>query len=207
MTKILNIENLQPQELSQIAQDLTDGKIAVFPTDTIYGIGSNGFDFSAEARTFQAKNRPQDMPLPLLVSSLEEARKYAKVDETFVKLAQKFWPGSLTILAVPSETAVQLGFKFSKIALRIPGSEFLVSLVKSMGIPLSATSANLHGQATSSNSSEIISSFDGKVDYILLTSANLQDNTHSTIVDISSGSVDILRQGSISKEDIENLFN
>lgn len=205
MTKIYNIENLQEQEIMQIAEDLRNGKVAVFATDTIYGIGSNAFDFTAEAKIFQIKNRPQDMPLPILVSSLDESRKYAQVDDIFTKLAENFWPGSLTIIAKPTETSTHLGFKFSKIALRISGSAFLTTLVSKMQIPLSATSANLHGQAPSNNSSEIVSSFKDKVDYILLGNQDISGE-HSTIVDITSGEVEILRQGDITKEQIEKVF-
>ncbi len=205
MTKIFNIENLQESEIIQIAENLRNGKIAVFATDTIYGIGSNAFDFSAESKIFAIKERPQDMPLPILVSSLDEAKKYAQVDDIFTKLAGKFWPGSLTIISKPTETSVQLGFKFSKIALRMSGSAFLTTLVSKMQIPLSATSANLHNQQPSSNSSEIVSSFKNKVDYILLSDNGILGE-HSTIVDITSGEVEILRQGNISKEQIEKVF-
>lgn len=191
-TKILNFNEITSAELSQIANNLKKGAIMICPTDTIYGISALAENVKTVKKVQNLKNRFKEKPFIFLISSLNKLKKIAITDKRTSTLAKKFWPGPLTI-------ALKAKGKFKKmktLAVRVPADKKLLLLLKRIGSPLVSTSANISGNKPLSSNSAIIKTFNGKVDYILLS--NAKQDKPSTIIDLSENESKIIRSGIIS---------
>ncbi|MBI5416377.1 threonylcarbamoyl-AMP synthase [Candidatus Poribacteria bacterium] len=173
------------QEIFQLIQD---GKVGIFPTDTVYGIGVKASLKDAFERIYIIKNRPQNKQIPLVVGSWDEFNKiteHCNISESVKKLMQKWLPGPLTIV-------VEID-KGKTIALRLPAHQILCEIIESIGEPLALTSANLSGDKSPKNFKEISSSIIDKVDFIIDT-GECKYKEESTIIDWQGN---ILREGAI----------
>jgi len=190
--------------LNKAAELIKQGKIVVFPTETVYGIGTNGLDEQAVKRLYEIKQRPLNKPISLLVSNMEMVNQIAKdITEIEYKIMEKFFPGPLTIILkkkalVPDiVTAGQ-----DTVGVRMPRGEVAKKLVEIAGVPIAAPSANITGEPSGTNLQEIKKQFNGNVDYFI-DGGNSELGLASTIVKVVDGKLQILRQGSITLEQIE----
>lgn len=192
---------------TEIGQELKRGKIVVFKTDTVYGIGTNAFDKNACKKIYEIKGRPPKKPLIVLISDISMLKEIvATISPTEQKLVDTFWPGPLTIKFKKKENVlpdiISAGDEYVRIRLLENGIAYL--LIKEAGVPIVAPSANLSGSPTGTNMKNIMNELGGKVDYIL-DSGDVNNDTTSTIVEVNNERVIILREGKISKEDIEKV--
>lgn len=176
------------------------GRLVVLPTDTVYGIGTRPNDPRATARLFDAKGRPRDLELPVLVPSTAAARDIAVFDERAEALALRFWAGPLTIVLRRTEAsrAWDLGGDPETIGVRMPHHPMALAVLAMAG-PLAVTSANRSGEPTPSTCEGVVGVFGDLVEMYLCADEPLEGSP-STVVDLSQGEPRIVRRGAIDPE-------
>ena len=179
---------------------LKESDIIVLPTDTVYGIGCKMQATNTLARLFEIKKRPFEKAIPVLVSSVEQASEFACFSESELKLANRFWPGALTlILKTKKEFLALLG---ETVAVRMPRHKQTLEIIQQNG-PLRVTSCNISGEKPLTSSAEIKATFKEKVQhYVFDENDEAFSNLPSTIVKFFNNSPEFLRIGEISQNQI-----
>lgn len=203
-TQIFKISQMTGDLLSQAAQAVTAGAVAVFPTDTVYGIGTNAFNESSIFRIYDIKNRPPVSALQILTGTIPQAKEVVQWGDKAQKLAEAFWPGALTIILPPSAKGEPLRRGFAALGLRVPGNEFLVKLLSLMGAPMASTSANLHGQPTLTKEEDLLNTFDGKTDFIFL--GGTLSPVASSVITLAEEKPRLLREAAVSRARLEQVL-
>lgn len=194
--------------LEQAAKIVQIGGVIAFPTDTVYGLGGSVFDTEAANKIFSIKRRSKNKPLIVCISDVEELGNLAaEVSDLAGKLAEHFWPGPLTLVLKKSADVPDIvtGGR-DTIAVRCPANEMLRKLIKKCGTPLVATSANLSGHPSARSAQEVYDQLDDQIDMIIDggRSALLPE---STVLDMSAGSLAILREGAIPRHEISAVVH
>lgn len=198
-------ENNQKDIAERVAKVLSEGGLAVFPTETVYGIGADAFNESALKSLYEKKQRPLDKPLLMHINGLEMAESIAVLDDKTRSLITKYTPGPLTLVVkrkpcLPS-IAVSDG---DTVGLRFPSNEFFIELSKAFGKPIAATSANISG-CQSAVSAEQLSSVINIAD-IVVDGGQCEYGLESTIVSLVGDKPKILRAGSFPVELVEEVL-
>jgi L-threonylcarbamoyladenylate synthase len=182
------------------------GEPIVFPTDTVYGLGTRPDDPSATARIFEAKGRPRDLELPVLVASIEDARSIAAFDDRATRLAAALWPGPLTIVAPrsPASAGWDLGGDPATVGVRIPRHRLALAVLMATG-PLAVTSANRSGEPPVTTCEGLRAVLGGSVAVYLCEDRPLE-GVASTVVDLAHGPARVLRRGGLPAEAIRELL-
>lgn len=193
-------------KIKEAAVEIKEGKIVLFPTETVYGIGANALDEKAVNKIFEAKGRASDNPLIVHICNLDMLNDLVQeIGETEEKLITNFWPGPLTIIfnrreCIPNNVTAGL----DTVGIRMPNNSVARKLIEFAGLPIAAPSANISGKPSGTKVEDIIDELDGKVDYIL--DAGMVDiGVESTVVRVVDNKVHILRPGKITVEDIQSL--
>lgn len=207
MTKYLK-EEIDEYAIAKIANDLKKGGIVVFPTDTVYGIGTNAYDEQACKRIYEIKGRPRNKPLTVLISDISMLKEIVdEINITEQKLIDTFWAGSLTIKFKKKYDVlpeiVSAGDEYVRIRLINEG--IVYKLIKESGVPIVAPSANFSGSTTGTKIKNIIKELGEKVDYIL-DYGDIENDEVSTIVQVEGEKVIIIREGKIKKEELEKVI-
>lgn len=178
------------------------GDLVVLPTDTVYGLGTDAFSQKGPQKLMATKGRDRNMPLPVLVGHIKALDGLAqRVDDVTKALAEAFWPGALTIVVKAQPTLRwDLGETNQTVALRMPLNPIAIELLNAVG-PMAVSSANKTGQPAATNVDEAIAQLGEEVT-IYLDGGQTRGNIASTIVDVSSGEIKLLRQGAIPLEEI-----
>ena len=184
-------------EIEKAIELMRNGKLIVYPTDTLYALGANIFIKEAVMKIHAIKHRPLNMPLPICVAGIDEIKKYAHVNEMAEKIAKKFLPGKLTIILYKKDVIPDYITK-DKIAIRVPDNEIALKLAREF--PITATSANLHGKMAP-NEIKIAKEQLGRNIAMYIDGGKLYGKP-STIVDLSEGKIKIIREGAIKKEEL-----
>jgi len=186
--------------LAGVVSALKNGEIIVYPTDTLYGLGTNIYNDSAVKKIFLIKKRSFDQPLSIAVSSINDLEDVAFVDDRIIRVAERFLPGKLT-LVLKKKTVVSdiLTAGGNCVAVRIPDNTIALQILSVFG-PLTCTSANIHGMPTPNKINEIQMQFKDNIK-VYIDAGELKDKP-STIVDLSGEKVMILREGSIPAQKI-----
>ena len=190
--------------LPEIAAALRAGKIIAYPTETLYGLGCDAANARAAAKIFQIKGRASAKALPVLVSSPAMAQKYFCFTPLAKKLAKKYWPGPLTIV-VDYNAQGKRFFKKSinqnsfDAGVRFSGNAFATALVRKLGAPLVATSANASGKPAALSAPEVFNYFKKRKHQpdIIVDGGALKPSKGSTVVDARDCNLKILRQGDL----------
>jgi L-threonylcarbamoyladenylate synthase len=203
--RIVESDNPDIKMLEEAAYLLLKGEVIVCPTDTGYAFAANALDEAAIEKVFALKKRPHHKPIHMAVSTIDEAGRYAYVNEVARVLAQRFLPGALTLVLLRRETVPSLltGGR-DTVGIRIPDNQTILTLVHMVDCPLTTTSANLSGQATPYRVQEIISQLGNSIHEVslILDQGAIPPLGTSTIVDLSVEPPQILRQGLISEPEI-----
>ena len=209
-TEIIKVEqNNTAEAAKEAAEVLKKGGIVAFPTDTVYGLGAIYSDAQAVRKVFAAKGRPENKPLSLLVSDSEQVARIAdSIPDCAYKLMDRFWPGALTLIFkkkadayIPSEVTAGA----DTIGFRMPDLELTRQIIALADSPLAAPSANISGRRSASNASEAIEDLDGRVDMIIDGGA-CEVGISSTVLDMSGADYKILREGTVTREMIEEVI-
>jgi len=175
---------------------LRGGGIVVYPTDTLYGLGSDATDVKAVKRIFEIKGRPYSQPLPVLVSGIKMVEEFAdEVPQVARLLAERFWNGALTIV-VWAKRLSHLGSE--KVGFRSPAHEVPLEVVLRLGRPIVGTSANVSGMTGAHDPDEIERWLGGRVD-VILDCGRLIESPPSTVIDVTERPPKLIREGAIPK--------
>jgi L-threonylcarbamoyladenylate synthase len=191
--------------ISVCASIIKNGGVVVFPTDTIYGIGCDPRNDSAVKRVFKIKERDERKPLPVLAYSIQDAEKIVSLGSVGRVLAEKYWPGALTIVAplVDKTMAPSITTGGSNLAVRVPANRCTLSLLQQCRY-LVGTSANTSGGKSSKSAQEVIDlGLDG---FDALLDGGHVGGTESTIVDMTGADPKILREGAIKSGEVLRLI-
>lgn len=194
-------------DIARAAEIIRGGGLVAVPTETVYGLAGNGLDPAAVEKIYEVKGRPAIKPLSLMVSGAEALDTYcADVPWAARVLAGWFWPGPLTLVlrakdAVPE--IVRAGG--DTVGLRCPDSVKTLALLRGCGVPLAAPSANPSGAASPKTAGEVAAYFDGKIDAII-DGGPCAIGAESTIVDLTTGKVRVLRQGTLPEKRIRRAL-
>ncbi len=195
--------NADADGVAEAARILRRGGLVAFPTETVYGLGANALSADAVAAIFTAKGRPADDPLIVHVPSAERVNGVATVSLLAELLAQRFWPGPLTLVLpklahVPDVVSAGL----LTVAVRVPAHPVARALLKAAELPLAAPSANLFGRTSPTRAEHVLDDLGGRIDAIVDGGPSLL-GVESTIVDVSGAQPRLLRPGGVPAEDIE----
>jgi len=188
------------------ANEIKKGKIVVYPTDTVYGIGCDPYNDSAVDRIFKIKGRAEGKPLPILCSSVKHASRIARLNEHAMKLAAQFWPGNLTLIAelVDHKISERITAGTNTIGVRVPNHQYALQLIDKCGGILVGTSANKSGYNSIKNAEEVLKTLQGFD--ILLDGGSTPVGIESTIIDASSANIAFIREGSIKRERVAKVL-
>lgn len=207
--EVLKISSEAPERrvIEYAAGFIKRGQVIAIPTDTFYALSADPFNLSAIERVFQVKGRPENRALPILVNSIEQAVTLMRdVPERFLVLAQKFWPGALTLVVdathrLPRKVTGNGG----RVALRWADSRVVTALIEAAGGPITGTSANLSGQPSCTNAAQILEQLGNRLP-LILDAGDTGAVLASTIVRIEKDDWVIAREGGIPNSDIEKAF-
>ena len=182
---------------------LREGKLVAFPTETVYGLGASAMEASAVTRLFAAKGRPADNPLIVHLASAVQVETLAQnIPEEAWLLAESFWPGPLTLVLesrkiVPQEVTGGL----DSVALRVPAHPVALALLREVGLPVAAPSANLSGRPSPTTAAHVLEDLAGRIEAVL-DGGPCTVGVESTVLDIRGGRPVLLRPGGVTAEEI-----
>jgi L-threonylcarbamoyladenylate synthase len=191
--------------MSECAHIIKNGGVVVFPTDTIYGIGCDPRNDSAVERIFKIKGRDEKKPLPVLAYSMQDAEKIVSLGRAGRMLAEKYWPGALTIVAPLADKKMSRGVTAgcSNLAVRVPANSCILPLLQECRY-LVGTSANISGGKPSKSAQEVLGS--GLDGFDALLDGGPVGGVESTIVDMAGAEPRILREGAIKSGEVLRLI-
>lgn len=202
-TKILSTDH--PQAISTAKQIIQENGLVVFPTDTIYGVAANAFSSQAIQKIFEAKQRPQEKALPVLIGDLGQLDALVLFVSQHVKqIAGAFWPGALTLILPKGPNLPSNLSPYPTIGIRMPDLPFTLRLLQQTG-PLATTSANLSGGPNPTTAQDVIAQLGGRVDLVIDGGATPGEKA-STVIDATTPELKVLREGPITKADIKAIF-
>lgn len=202
-----NIYNDTPADIEQAARIIRNGGLVAFPTDTVYGLGADVYNPQAVAAIFEAKGRPTFDPLISHIAEIDFLPEYACTDERVMALARHFWPGPLTFVLKRKEHNPSLDLVCSglpHIAVRMPNHPLALKLIKTAGVPIAAPSANKFKCISPTTARHVADSLGDKVDMIL-DGGPCKIGVETTIIDLTTPEMVMLRAGGLSKEEIESF--
>lgn len=198
----------KPDDLSTAEAILRAGGTLAIPTETVYGLAADATNPAAVSAIFTAKGRPADHPLIVHIAGVDDLEKWAvDIPPAAFYLARAFWPGPLTLLlkkAAHVSSVVTGGLE--TIGLRVPSHPVLHQLLLSSGLGLAAPSANPYKQLSPTSAEQVTEKLDGKIDGVL-DGGDCTIGLESTIVDLSSNGVRVLRVGPISPSELSAVLN
>ena len=207
MTKIFDFKTeINKDELEEAAQSLKKGKLVIFPTETVYGIGANALDSKAVDDIFVAKGRANDNPLIVHISDFSMLEELVEEpSELEKKLMDAFMPGPFTLILkkkdiIPNNVSAGL----DTVGIRMPSNKIAHDLIEQTNLPIAAPSANISSRPSGTNIEDIKDEFDNKVE-IIIDGGKTSVGLESTVVKVIDGIPTILRPGKITPEDIMEI--
>lgn|SRR3989344_3337973 len=212
-------ENSLEEAVSLAIKFLEEGKVLVVPTDTVYGLVCDAMNETAVGRIFEIKQRPKEKTLPIFVSDIEMAKKYAEIFSEQERFLERVWPGAVSVvLRATARTHAEIGadsrgevsyfvVQHGTIAMRIPKNEFLLNVLKIFGGPLAQTSANISGESAVGSLDEAVQCFAGRderPDFAF--NGGKIEGFSSSVIDLSDDQPKLLREGAVSFEFLSKLL-
>ena len=204
LTKLLH---RSAADIAQAGRLLAGGEVVGIPTETVYGLAANALDEAAVAKIFAAKGRPQDNPLIIHISALEQLEDLAEeISPAVYQMAEQFWPGPLTMVVkkkaiVPDRTSAGL----DTVGIRMPSHPVARAIIDAAGVPLAAPSANTSGKPSPTTARDVLDDMNGKIPAIVDGGA-CTVGVESTVVDMTGEFPQILRPGAITEEMIREAM-
>lgn len=206
-TQIIDIRENRDEALKKSAELLKNGEVVGIPTETVYGLAANALDEEAVKKIYLAKGRPSDNPLIVHISSLSELSPLvAEIPEKVKIMAERFWPGPLTMIMkksslIPTVTSGGL----DTVAVRMPESEYARAIIKAAGVPLAAPSANLSGSPSPTNAKYVFDDMNGRIPLIIDGGAS-KIGVESTVITFAADIPTVLRPGGVTVEEIRDTI-
>jgi len=210
INKIIKIDptNPRPELIKKAARVIKMGGVISFPTQYLYGLGADALNAKAVDRVFDIKQRPYNKPVSVLIKNRTVlADLVAHIPPAASRIMDNFWPGWITIVFEAKDTLpINLTAGTGKIGVRLPGHPVALALVNSVDGPVTATSANIAGNAGCSRISEFDFHVVEKLD-LILDAGPLKGGIGSTVIDVTANVPEILREGSVSSKHILTVLN
>ena len=208
--EIVKINSREPESslVTYVAEKIRAGEVLGVPTDTFYGLAADPFNLHAVDRIYEIKSRSRHKPLSLLIESVDQAADLAwPVPEIFYLLARRFWPGPLTIIVkADPKLPLKVTANTGNVALRVPNAEVPLAIIRAAGLPITATSANLHGEMECTSAMAVRDQL-GDCLSLIVDGGQVPGVMPTTIVDVTGdGSWRLLRQGAIPEDQIVELL-
>jgi L-threonylcarbamoyladenylate synthase len=194
--------------LEQAAALLRAGELVAFPTETVYGLGGDATNDESVAAIFAAKGRPRFNPLIVHLSRADEAEKIAQIDSRAALLMQRFWPGPLSLVlrrAPQCKVSLLASAGLDTLALRVPSHPLAIELLRSVGRPIAAPSANRSGRISPTTADHVLSELGGRIAAVL-DGGPCRVGIESTVIDLTGKTPLVLRQGGVAAEEVEALL-
>jgi L-threonylcarbamoyladenylate synthase len=200
MLQDIMIVNCDKEGIEKAANIINHGGIAVFPTDTVYGIGCNPYNKTSVEKIYKIKSRNISKSLPVLTYSIDTAEKIVEFDKKTRKIVEKFWPGPLTLILNVTDEKIKESLQLEdKIAIRVPNHKCTLELLKKCDY-IVGTSANVSGSTSFTNPQECMKNVRGQD--IFLDGGLIHSQGESTIIEIVNEEIKIIREGSLTKGEI-----
>ena len=204
-------KNHHKQIINACVLALKQGKILAYPTDTSYGLAIDSENFEAIKKLYRIKGRNFNKPIHIVVPTVEYAKKIVRWNKTASQLAEKFWPGAITLilgLRAKGEGYRLLSAGNGTIGLRMPNNQIALDLVKYLKKSITATSANISGKKDCYSAADIVNQFKNQKNKpdIIINAGKLPKRKPSTVVKIETDQIEILRQGPITEKQISQLL-
>jgi L-threonylcarbamoyladenylate synthase len=208
-TQIIRIDPTEPdpEVIARAAAVLREGGLVAFPTETVYGLGANALDAAAVARIFAAKGRPANNPLIVHVPDVVSVPHVAATwPEAAGKLAERFWPGPLT-LVLPKRSEVPDAVTAGRptVAVRVPSNPVALALLCAAAVPVAAPSANRSSELSPTRAEHVLHGLDGRID-LILDGGPTTGGIESTVVDVTCSPPRLLRPGLIGPAELEAVI-
>ena len=206
-TEIIKISATDGSEkYNEAVELLKDNQVVGMPTETVYGLAGNAYSELAVKRIFEAKGRPQDNPLIVHISEFSEIYDLvSEVPEIAKKLAEKFWPGPLTMILPKSEKVpdcVTAGLP--SVAVRCPSHEVARNLIKYCGLPIAAPSANISGKPSPTKAEHVFADLNGKIP-LVIDGGESEEGVESTVISLCGNTPKLLRPGNVTLTELESV--
>ena len=199
----MNIVNCDENGINKIVNAYENGQIIAYPTDTVYGIGCNPFNKDSVSKIFDIKNREGGKRFPILGFSKKELEKIVEFNTIAENISEKFWPGQITMLLPIRKEMSQRISNNGKLAVRVPNNECVLAILEKCKL-IVGTSANISGEKSILDSNECKTKLP-EID-ILVNGGKITSLGESTIIDFVDDQLKVIREGSISKQDIEKIL-
>ena len=176
----------EPEQIARVVRALAAGQVAALPTDTFYGLAVDPINLRAVDRIYEVKTRARHKPLSLLISETAQAYGLARdIDTAFDRLAERFWPGPLTIVVkAGTRLPLRVTANTGNVALRVPEAAIARAVVASLGLPITATSANLRGMPECTDAVSVSEQLGHQIP-LIVDGGPTARSTPTTIVDLS----------------------
>ncbi len=196
-----------PKAIGQALRVLGQSGLVAFPTDTVYGVGAHAFLPEAVERIYHVKGRSLRKAIPLLLDSVDRLGKVTEVvPENALVLAERFWPGPLTMVLPRSPDVPDIVTAGGpSVAVRVPDHDFALRLIREAGGVLAATSANLSGRPDPVTAQEVLGYLEGRID-LILDGGPCPGGVPSTVVDLTRPSPRVVRTGAITSKELDEAL-
>lgn len=196
-----------PEVINRAADVLRGGGLVAFPTETVYGLGADALNPDAVKKIFSAKHRPIDNPMIVHVAALEDLKFLTEsISTEAIPLMKQFWPGPLTLIFRKSaQVADAVTGGQETVAVRMPRNIIALALIRALGHPIAAPSANLSGRPSPTTGRHVLHDLEGEIDMIL-DGGPVEVGVESTVLDLSHHPPTILRPGAVTWEELEPLI-
>jgi L-threonylcarbamoyladenylate synthase len=193
----------QRDAIQEAAKWIVNGGLVGLPTDTLYGLAADPFSRDAVARVFAAKGRMSERALPLIAASIDQVAEHlGQLSESGRLLAQRFWPGPLTLLLpAPPALAREVAGGTGRVGVRVPANAVARAICDEAGRPVTATSANVSGEPATADPDQVERTLADRLD-LLIDTGHTNGGAPSTIVDVAGSDPVLVRAGAISWDDI-----
>ena len=207
--EILKVQQREPEArtVQYAASFIVRGAVIGIPTDTFYGLAADPYNLSAVEQIYRIKGRPESRALPILVNSLEQAVTLARdLPPSFLRLAEKFWPGALTLVVdATHKLPLKVTANTGRVALRWPNSEVACAVIQAAGMPVTGTSANISGFPACSSGDQVFRQMGDRLP-LIIDCGDTGAALASTIVELRDEEWRIIREGVISEKDIHEAI-
>jgi L-threonylcarbamoyladenylate synthase len=184
---------------------LTSGGLVAFPTDTVYGLAASAWDDGAVLRLYQVKERPTDLPIPLLLSDASQLDRVALLPERCRALPERFWPGGLTLVLPKTASVSEAISRRPTVAVRVPDLALTRDLIRDAGGVLAVTSANISGGPSPVTVQQVEAQLGGRIP-LILDGGPCRMGVASTILDCSVSPPMLLRRGAVGEADLRAVI-
>ncbi len=212
-TKIYTITDPEKDhdKIAEAAEILRNGGLVAFPTDTVYAVGAIVNDEAAVDKLFEAKQRPKDNPISVLVARDLDIHLVIDItapnNQFMSRFVEAFWPGPLTIIMprIRGRIPANVAGGGMNVGVRMPDNPIALALIDEAGAPLAAPSANISGHPSPTTGQHVIDDLNGRVDMILV-GPDCDSGIESTIVDLSQDQIFVIRPGVITRDQLQEVI-